>query len=192
MNILIVTAHPSPFGDTHTIAKTYADAKKEKGHTVQIVDLYSDEYKVDLLKYTSLREFVLSKVQLKFHEQITWAHEIIIVHPVWWGTAPSIMKSWVELTFWPKVAYSYMPGGKVQKLLTGKSAKIFATCGGPSWYYHFIFMPLLSFWKICVFEFSGVDVVEVKICGNLDTDKNFPEKRAARIQKFLKKIKESA
>lgn len=179
-------------GDTHTIAKTYAEAKRAKGNTVEIVDLYAKENRVEVLTFENIREFVPSPVQKKFQEQLVWANELVVVHPIWWGTAPSIMKSWVELTFWPKVAYCYLPGGKVEKMLAGKSAKIFATCGGPSWYYHLIFMPLLSFWKICVFEFSGVDVVDVKICGNLDTDKNFPEKRAARIQKFLRSIKNSA
>jgi putative NADPH-quinone reductase len=99
------------------------------------------------------------------------------------------MKSWVELTFWPRVAYRYLPTGKVEKLLTGKTAKIFATCGGPSWYYYFYFMPLLSFWKICVFGFSGVDVIDVKICGNLDKWKD--EKRSKHLEKFLEKIKNS-
>ena len=148
MNILIVTAHPSPLGDTHAIANTYAEAKRLKQHEVQIVDLYSKEYEVPVLNFTNIREVVPSKVQLKFQEQLQWAHEIVVVHPIWWGTPPSIMKSWVELTFWPKVAYGYLPGGKVNKMLTGKTAKIFATCGGPSWYYHFIIMPLLSFWEI--------------------------------------------
>ena len=74
MNILIVTAHPSPQGDTHTIAKTYAEKKSSQNHSVQIVDLYSDEYKVDLLKFANIREFVPSKVQLKFHEQIRLVH----------------------------------------------------------------------------------------------------------------------
>lgn len=191
MNILIVTAHPSPLGDTHTIAKTYAEAKRSKNHTVKIVDLYSEENKVEPLNFTNIREFIPSKVQLKFQEQITWAHEIVVVHPIWWGLPPSIMKSWVELSFWPKVAYRYLPGGKVEKMLTGKTAKIFVTCGGPSWYYHLLIMPLLSFWKICVFQFSGVDVIDVKICGNLDTGKNNPERRAERMQNFLRKIKNS-
>lgn len=189
MNILIVTAHPSPNGYTHNIAKTYAEAKRAKGHEIQIVDLYSEEYKVDSLKFTNIREFTPSKVQLKFHEQITLANEIVVIHPIWWGTPPSIMKSWVELTFWPRVTYRYLPNGKVEKMLLGKTAKIFATCGGPSWYYYFLFMPLLSFWKICVFEFSGIDVVDVKICGNLDKWKD--EKRAKHLEKFMLKIKNS-
>ncbi|MCF7844144.1 NAD(P)H-dependent oxidoreductase [Candidatus Gracilibacteria bacterium] len=189
MNILIVTAHPSPLGDTHTIAKTYADAMLAKNNSVQIIDLYADEYKVEPLKFTNIREFVPSKVQLKFQEQITWANEIVVVHPIWWGVPPSIMKSWAELTFWPRVAYRYLPTGKVEKMLVGKTAKIFATCGGPSWYYYFIFMPLRSFWEICLFGFSGIDVTDVKICGNLDKWKD--EKRANHLQNFLKKIKNS-
>jgi putative NADPH-quinone reductase len=191
MNILIVTAHPSPLGETHTIAKTYAEAKREQNNTVQIIDLYSQENKTELLTFSTLSEFTPSKVQLKFQEQLLWAHEIVVVHPIWWGMPPSIMKSWVELTFWPKVAYNFSSKGNVEKLLTGKTAKIFVTCGQSSWYHHLHIMPLLSFWKTCVFGFTGVDVIDFKICGNLDKDKKNKEKREKRIEKFLRKIKNS-
>jgi putative NADPH-quinone reductase len=40
MNILIITAHPSSQGFTHKIANTYSQAATEKGHTVEIIDLY--------------------------------------------------------------------------------------------------------------------------------------------------------
>lgn len=187
MNILIVTAHPSPEGVTHAIANTYAEEKRSKGHDVTIVNLYAKENEIPVLSFTHIREFAISDVQRKFHEQILWAHEIVVVHPIWWGLPPSIMKSWVELTFWPRVTYSYLPNGSVNKLLKGKKAKIFATAGGASWYHHFIFMPLLSFWDVCVFGFSGVDVVDVHICGKLDMLKG--EARTKKIQTFLEKIK---
>ena len=93
MNILIVTAHPSSSGDTHTIATTYADAKRAKGHTIEIVDLYAKEYAVDILKFENIREFPLSNVQKKFQQQLIWANEIVVVHPVWWSSAPAIMKN---------------------------------------------------------------------------------------------------
>ena len=192
MNILIVKAHPSPNGVTHSIANTYAEVKQAQKHEVQIVDLYAPEYEVPLLKFNNIREFEVSKVQKKFHEQITWANEIVVIHPIWWGTPPSIMKNWTELAFWPRVAYRYLPGGKVEKMLTGKTAKIFATAGNRGWWHHLPFMPLLSFWRLCLFGFCGVDVVDVKICGSLDKDKDFPEKRIKRIGNFLEKIKKSA
>ncbi|MEN9552222.1 MAG: hypothetical protein RI935_599 [Candidatus Parcubacteria bacterium] len=191
MNILIVTAHPSSLGDTHLIANTYADIKKDMGHTVDIVNLYSKEYAVPLLEFENIREMKKSKVQEKFHEQILWAHEIVIVHPVWWSGAPAILKNWVDLTIWPRVTYQYGPDGKVIKLLDGKSAKIFATSGGPSWYYHIPFLlPLRTFWETCVFGFCGVDVTDFKVCGNLDRWKD--EKRSRHLASFLEKIKKSA
>lgn len=190
MNILIITAHPSSKGDTHTIANTYADQKRERGHVVEIVNLYSKEYRVDLFEFENIREFQKSKTQLKFHEQMQWAHEIVIVHPIWWSAPPAILKNWVDLTIWPGVAYKYTPEGKVRKLFEGKSAKVFATCGGPSWYYRIpFFLPLRTFWETSVFGFCGVDLVDIKICGNLDKWKD--EKRAKHLEKFMKKIKES-
>lgn len=191
MNILIITAHPSSKGDTHTIANTYAEAKRAKGHVVQIVDLYAKEYAVDLYKFENVREFQKSKVQMKFEEQIIWCHEIVIVHPIWWSAPPAILKNWVDLTIWPGIAYKYSPEGKVLKLLQGRSAKVFATCGGPAWYYHLPFiLPLRTFWETCVFAFCGIDLVDIKVCGNLDKWKG--EKRDKHLAKFIEKIRRSA
>ncbi len=191
MNILIVTAHPSSKGDTHTIAKTYADIKRSKGHAIEIIDLYAKEYRVDFFQFENIREFKLLPVQKKFHEQLLWAHEIVVVHPVWWSSVPAIMKNWIDLAIWPGIAYKYSPEGKVLKLLDGKSLKVFATCGGPSWYYHLPFvMPLRTFWETCVFGFCGVDLVDIKVCGNLDKCKG--EVRDRYLAKFLKKIELSA
>jgi NAD(P)H dehydrogenase (quinone) len=191
MNILVVTAHPSSKGDTHTIANTYIEAKKLQGHTIQLINLYASEYKVDIFAFENIREFQMSTVQKKFHEQIIWAHEIVVVHPVWWSSVPAIMKNWIDLTFWPRVTYQYSPEGKIIKLLEGKSAKVFVTCGGPSWIYRIPHLfPLKSFWQNCVFGFSGVDLVDFKVCGYLDKWKG--EKRDKHLAKFIEKIKKTA
>lgn len=190
MNILIVTAHPSPSGHTHTIARTYANAKKSRYNEIKIVDLYADEYKVDLLSFDNIRKFKPSKIQKKFQDQVTWAHEIVVIHPIWWGLPPAIMKNWVDLTFWVGFAYKFIGPGKAKKLLRGKTAKIFATNGGASWYHYFIIMPLMSFWKLCVFGFTGVEVIDVKICGHLDIYTE--EKKKKHFEKFLRKIEYSA
>lgn len=188
MNILIVTAHPSSKGDTHTIANTYAENRRAKGHVVEIVDLYAKEYQVDYLRFENIRECEKSKVQLKFQEQMTWAHEIVVVHPVWWSSVPAIMKNWIDLTIWPGCAYKYSPEGKVLKLFQGKRAKVFATCGGPSWYYYLPFvLPLETFWNTCVFGFCGIDLIDFRVCGYLDKWKG--EKREKHLAKFIESIK---
>ncbi|MFA5131726.1 MAG: NAD(P)H-dependent oxidoreductase [Candidatus Paceibacterota bacterium] len=190
MNTLIITAHPSPAGHAHVIAKTYANAKKAKGHTVKIVDLYAKENREEFLTFTNIREMVPPTIQKTFEDQVAWAHEIVVVHPIWWSMPPAIMKNWVDLTFWVHFAYKFTPEGKIQKLLTGKTAKIFATSGGPAWFHYLPIMPLASFWKTSLFGFVGIDVVDMKICGNLDKWQG--EKKEQHFQKFLNKIKESA
>lgn len=192
MNILIVTAHPSSKGRTHLIAETYAQAKRSRGHTVTVVDLYDKANMPPYMAFEKIKDRPLEKVQKKFQDQLLAADEIVVVHPIWWGMPPAIMKNWVEQTFWPGVAYKYLPNGKVQKLLTGKTAKIFATSGGSSWYYHLYILPLLSFWKLCVFGFCGADVIDLQVCGNLDKWRNDEEKCAKCIKAFLKKVKASA
>lgn len=190
MNILIVTAHPSPHSHTKIIAETYAEARKARGHEVQILDLYAKENMMDYLTFDNIREYVPSKIQTRFKEQVRWAHEIVVVHPIWWGTPPAIMKNWVDMTFWARFAYRFTKEGEIEKLLVGKTAKVFATSGASSWYHYLPVLPLLSFWKTCVFSFSGVDVTDVKICGNLDRHRG--ERADVRFHRFLKKIKASA
>lgn len=189
MNILIVTAHPSSASHTKRIADTYAEARKSKGHDVQILDLYAPENRMDYLTFENIREYQPSKIQNRFKEQVRWAHEIVVVHPIWWATPPAIMKNWVDMTFWMRFAYRYTKEGDVEKLLVGKTAKIFATAGGPGWYHYIPFSPIRAFWGICVFDFSGVDVTDVKIMGNLDRHKG--EAAEVRFNRFLKTIKAS-
>ena len=190
MNILIVTAHPSSKSHTRRIAETYAEAKRAKGHFVEMVDLYAKEYATNLLTFENLRDRPIDKIQKKFQEQLLWAHELVVVHPVWWGTPPAIMKNWVELTFWPGISHRYTPTGKLVRLLGEKSAKIFATSGGPGWINKLLFMPLASFWRVSVLGFSGIDITDMRICGNLDKWRG--EKADKYFEKFLEKLKRDA
>lgn len=157
---------------------------------MKIVDLYSKDYECELLCFDKIREMKPPVLQKTFEDQITWANEIVVVHPIWWGLPPAIMKNWVDITFWVHFAYRYTPDGDIIEMLTDKTAKIFATAGGPAWYHYLPLLPLRSFWKTCVFGFTGVDVTDMKICGNLDKWRG--EKADRHFEKFLKKVKASA
>lgn len=189
MNILIVKAHPSPLGHVHRIAETYTKAREAKKHIVKVVDLYSEKYTCELLCFENIREMTPPLLQKTFEEQVAWADELVMIHPVWWGLPPAVMKNWVDLTFWVHFAYMYMPDGNTKPMLKGKTAKIFATAGGPSWWYYLPFLPLLSFWKTTLFHFVGIEVIDFKVCGNLDKWRG--EKADKHFEKFLKKIKNS-
>ncbi len=187
MKSLIVLAHPSHNGHARKIAEAYKNAKQAKGHEVKLVDLYSQEYTCELLCFENIREMTPPALQKTFEDQVTWADEIVMVHPIWWGLPPAVMKNWVDLTFWVHFAYKYMPDGKVQPMLEGKIAKIFATAGGPSWWYHLPILPLRQFWITTLFNFVGIDVVDFKICGNLDKWRG--ERADRHFERFLSEIK---
>lgn len=190
MNILIVKAHPSSLGHVHRIAQTYADAKLEKKHEVKIVDLYTDECHESFLAFENIREMKQWPEQVIYEKDIAWADEIVVVHPIWWGMPPAIMMNWVDLTFWAHFAYQYSPTGKILPLLKGKQAKVFATSGGPSWWYYLPFLPLRQFWGLTLFRSVGIDLVDFKVCGYLDKYKD--ERKERHFQRFLQKIKDSA
>jgi putative NADPH-quinone reductase len=188
MNILIVTAHPKEGGATHSIAQVYGDVKRQKGDMVELIDLYNPEFALPFyrLDHDPEAEAVIKRSQ----ELISWANEIVVVHPVWWGTAPAIMKNWTDTVFAPRFSYHYDEHGKVIKLLTGKTAKVFATSGGPSWLYTFFFSPLVFQWKYEIFGFCGVKTTDIKVCGGMNKTKGDP--KIGSVEVFLEKVEQSA
>ena len=192
MNILIITAHPSTLGYTHKIAEEYKRVKEFKGNAVQMIDVFSKNYEIPLLKFESIRDVVLTKETLEAQKLITWANEIVFIHPIWWGMFPAVLKNFIDNVMWKGFAYKYTPEGKVEKLLAGKTAKVFATCGGPSWIYKIPFlMPLKGFWKLCLLDFVGVELIDFRVLGNLDKIRD-EDKKEKMFKKFLRKIAQSA
>lgn len=191
MKILIVKAHPSPLGHVHKIAETYANAKKAKDNNeVKIIDLYAVENREEFLRFDNIREMKTLPEQKKFEQEILWADEVVLVHPIWWGMPPAIMMNWVDLTFWAHFAYQYLPDGSMKPLLTGKTAKVFATSGGPSWWYHLPILPIRQFWFLTLFRSVGIKGTDFRVCGNLD--KWHGPRADAHFAEFLKEVELSA
>ncbi len=72
----------------------------------------------------------------KHQEQITRADEICFFFPLWWFDCPAILKNWFDVNYTSGFAYKYRSGKAIpEKLLKGKSVRIFVTAGGPSWLY---------------------------------------------------------
>lgn len=190
MKTLIVKAHPSKLGHVHAIADTYAEAKKSKGWEVKVIDLYAPENKEEFLRFENIREMTAPPEQITFEKDVAWADEIVVVFPIWWGMPPAVMMNWVDLTFWAHFAYKFNPDGSMQPLLKGKIGKVFATAGGPSWIYHIPVFPLKQYWGLTLFRSVGIELVDFKVCGNLDKLKD--EKKEKCFSSFLREVKASA
>ncbi len=70
---------------------------------------------------------------LKAQEWIRWCDHLVVVHPVWWGTYPALMKGFLDRVFLPGFFFKKRPGKAYawDKLLTGRSARIIYTLDTP-------------------------------------------------------------
>ncbi|MDP2091349.1 MAG: NAD(P)H-dependent oxidoreductase [Candidatus Gracilibacteria bacterium] len=173
MNKLIITANPSIKAFTHTIANKFKELSINKGDTVEILDLYRTDLKQDFLSYEVMGENPLDETTKKIQEKITWADELVFVFPIWWGDCPAIMKNFIDSNFLTGFAFKY-ENGKSVGLLKGKSARIIATSGAPSFFYKII-LHIQFFWNMNRIGFCGLKQKSFTVFGNIDrsaTDKN--------------------
>ncbi len=186
MHKLIITAHPSSKGFTHQIAQTYSKASIEAGHTVEVLDLYKAP-RQDFLVFEDKDDVRPDQIELRNQNQakITAADELIFVHPLWWGTTPAILKNWLDINFSSGFAFAHKDG-KVIKMLTGKTARVFITCDAPAFIYVLLANPFKSIWSMVTFGYVGIKCLSFDVLGN--KRKQSPEKLA----KFLEKVSQIA
>lgn len=189
--ILIVTAHPSTLGKTHRIAEAYQKEAEVKGNSVTLLNVYAPENLLPFLFFETQADMPQSAVKDRAQQLIREADELVFVHPIWWGTVPGLLKNWIDTVFHTGFAFRYTEQGKVEKLLTGKTAKIFATCGAPAFVYFLIFFPFRSFWKTAVLGFCGVRVTDIEVFGTAHGGGD-PVKDASRFDAFLETIRKTA
>lgn len=156
MQTLIITAHPSAHGFTHQIAMTYHASVVARGATAEVIDLYDSAYRQDFLRFEDVKAWPEDPVREVMQAKISAADEIVLVFPIWWADTPAILKNWIDSNFGAGFAYRYEQGGHVKKLLAGKTARIFVTSDGPSWFYRLFPVRLAWVWGLMRLGFCGV------------------------------------
>jgi NAD(P)H dehydrogenase (quinone) len=164
MNILIVAAHPSTSSFTHSISDSYLSRANELGHTVEVLDLYRSE-RQDFLAFDHEQNEKELSIRIMYQQKITWADELVFVHPMWWGSMPAIMKNWLDVNFSGGFSHTYKDG-KAIPLLTDKKAKVFITSDAPAFVYTFLAKPYATTWSMIVLKFVGIQTEFVKLYGN--------------------------
>lgn len=182
MKRLIITAHPSSTSFTHAIAQTYADSASGE---VEILDLYKTEHQQGFLNYENIREIPEDPARDALQAKITWADELVFVHPTWWGTVPAILKNFIDVNFSAGFAFQYVKGKSQQeKLLTGKTARVFTTCDAPGWMYFLLGRPAKKLLGFNTLSFCGIKVKSYTTFGEFR--KTDDSKRAKMLEKVSK------
>ena len=188
MNVLIVTSHPSATGFTHKIAAAYKQEKEAQGGNVFVMDLYKKKYRQDFLCFDENDERCKpTSAQRAIHEKVLWSDEIVFVYPVWWFNPPAILKNFLDNNLVSGFAYRYSNAGKRSELLTGRTARIFATGDAPQWVYWGMHLPEWLKWKKGILGFCGVELESYDVFASMRTRRNDEER-----QRMLQRVRERA
>ena len=98
---------------------------------------------------------------------ITWAHHLVWVYPIWWGAMPALLKGFIDRVLLPGYAFKYRKGSSLwDKLLAGRSAELLVTMDSPPWYFRWVTrMPGHHQMKKAILEFCGISPVQVHSFG---------------------------
>lgn len=122
------------------------------------------------LRYGYRKRTNLEPDLLEAQRLIQWSEHIVLVHPVWWGSVPALLKGFLDRTFLPGFAFKKHEGSLTRwdKLLKGRSAHIIATADQPAWFYRLRYnRPSHHMLKGLLFEFCGVRPVKSTFLGPL-------------------------
>jgi len=137
-NVLIILGHPNEDSHAEMIRAQYKDGAEKAGAIVKEIIIRDLDFDPLLLKGYS-RSAKMEEDIMHSTDLITWADHLVFIYPNWWGTYPALFKAFLDKVLWPGFAFNFKKGYmKWEKLLTGRTARIFVTMANPVWHYHLI------------------------------------------------------
>lgn len=140
--IVILQGHPDPDGQRygHALAQAYREGAERAGHEVELISVAL----IDFPLLRSKQDFdggEPSPVIRDCQQSIARADHLVIVHPLWLGSMPALLKGFLEQVFRPGFAFGQpeRPGRPGRKRLAGKSARVIVTMGMPGFAYRWIY-----------------------------------------------------
>ncbi|NYI05331.1 NAD(P)H-dependent oxidoreductase [Allostreptomyces psammosilenae] len=146
--ILIVTAHPEPRSLNAALAAFAVEELRAAGHEVRVSDLYAMKWKaaVDADDYpdhpaderlrvmdASERATLAGRLSpdiVAEQEKLRWSDAVILQFPMWWFSAPAILKGWIDRVFTAGFGYGpNVPPPYGEGPLAGRRALVSVTIG---------------------------------------------------------------
>eukprot|EP01042_Synura_sphagnicola_P007717 gene7717-9883_t len=142
------------------MARAYADGAQQAGAKVRFLDVGQLAFNPLFQGYGAVQP--LEPDLLAAQADISWAHHLVWVYPIWWGAMPALLKGFIDRVLLPGYAFKYRKGSSLwDKLLTGRSAELLVTMDSPPWYFRWVTrMPGHQQMKKAILEFCGIRPVQ--------------------------------
>ena len=186
--VLIINGHPNKQSFCNAITEAYYKGSSFAGNKVEIIHLQELNFSLNL-SYGYSQRTELEPDLIMAQQKITWANHIVIIHPVWWGSVPALLKGFFDRVLLPGFAFKYRENSPLwDKLLAGKTGHLIYTTDTPIWLYRYFFMaPSVNQVKKRVMQFCGITPVKVTAIAPIrKSTQKFREDRLAKIEQLAK------
>jgi putative NADPH-quinone reductase len=165
--VLVINGHPDPRPDRlcASLAEAYAEGAADFGLAVRRLAIGDLEFPV----LRTAAEFSAPAPEgpiRQTQDDIMWADHLVIVHPLWLGGEPALLKAFLEQVL--RYGFALDPSHKrLRGLLTGRSIRLIVTMGMPAGLYRLLFGPTLKPLMPLVFFFAGFWPVRTTLLGGV-------------------------
>lgn len=164
--ILILDGHPGTGSLCGALADAAGEAASARGAQVKQLRLSDMHFDPNLAGGYQSRQELEPDLQA-FLDAVRWCEMLILVHPMWWGSAPAKLKGLIDRTFLPGIAFSYEGNGHFpKKLFEGRTARVMITTDTPAWY---LILGYRDGWRNVlrrqILDFVGLKVTHMKTVG---------------------------
>ena len=138
--IVLLNGHPERAGHfCHALADAYAEGANSQGPSIRRIDVATLEFPI-LRERVDWEENEPPAAIEDAQQLLSWAQHLCIVHPLWLGSTPALLKAFLEQLFRPRFAFGQRSGGAGGKpMLKGRSARLVVTMGMPALLYRTYF-----------------------------------------------------
>ncbi|MEM6656352.1 MAG: NAD(P)H-dependent oxidoreductase, partial [Planctomycetota bacterium] len=91
MRITLIDGHPRTESLCHGLADAYARGAEAAGHELRRITVRELDFNPVLRGAYDNRD-PLEPALVQAQEDITWCEHLVVVHPVWWGQTPALLK----------------------------------------------------------------------------------------------------
>lgn len=168
---LVIDGHPNPDSLCAALASTYAFGNPG-ARLVAVRDLDFDLH----MRYGYTKRMAIEPDLADIRAAVREARHIVVVTPVWWRSAPALLKGFLDRALLPKEDYGYTDMGLPEGLLTGRSGRLIVTADTPVMLQPFMPDTRLRSLSHGTMRFCGIKPVEVTRFASVKS--STPEKRA--------------
>ncbi|WP_159953122.1 NAD(P)H-dependent oxidoreductase [Rhizobium sp. 18065] len=137
--LLVLNGNPGKATLCRQMAERIAEAARTQGTEVRLVHLCDLSFDANLAEgYHQRMDWEPDLAALA--ETLVWSDRLVLVQPLWWGSAPGKLKGLFDRLLMPGFAFAYIDGKALPKaLLKGRKARVVITSDTPwfvlRWFY---------------------------------------------------------